>query len=343
MALSSVDLAPLQIPSPQSLADALPLKQEEALFIERSRGAIDKILRGEDKRLLAIVGPCSIHDVNAAYEYAMRLASLSRKVSGRIFIVMRTYFEKARTADGWKGLLYDPHLDSSNDMGYGLTLTREFLTSLAALKLPAASEILGLTTFPYFVDLLSWGCIGARTASSQPHREIASSFAFPVGFKNGVDGNLHPAVYGILSARKPHSFMGIDREGRLAQIVSEGNPACHLVLRGGEKKPNYDAGSIDGALRLLDSAGLSHSLIVDCSHGNCQKDPLRQAEVFENVCEQRLENGRIAGLMVESFLEHGHDSLGNSARGLSITDPCLGWEMTERLLEKAVEKIEKIS
>lgn len=335
VAISSYDLNLAEFPTPGTLTSEIPLRAEEQNFIAQSRKSIEKILLGEDRRLLLIVGPCSIHDVEAAFDYATRLEKLSRKVSDSLFIVMRTYFEKARTGYDWKGLLYDPHIDGSGDMALGLKMTRKFLKSLATLRLPSASEILGPSIFPYFSDLLSWGCIGARTSSSQPHREIASSLPFPIGFKNSVDGNLTSAVLGIHSARAPHTFLMTDGEGKISPITSEGNRYSHLVLRGSERGPNHHKETLSHAINLLKQYRISSGVIVDCSHDNCRKDPLKQIEVFNSVLQSSREIPGIAGLMLESFIEEGSDPGQRTKKyGLSITDPCLSWEMTEELIEK---------
>lgn len=338
-ALGSTLLSPSTpgyLPSPRELSLSVALPTHSHDFIMRSRKTVERILMGEERRTLLIVGPCSIHNVDAAYEYAVRLAQLAKQVRSTCFIIMRTYFEKARTALGWKGLIYDPHLDGSSDIALGVRLAREFLVALAELELPAGAEVLELSAYRYFSDLLSWGCIGARTVSSQPHRAIASHLPFPIGFKNTTDGNLYPALSAIVAAQSPHALLDIDMDGRLSQQTSVGNPLGHLVLRGGESHPNYDKPSLDFSKRLLMKYGIASRLIVDCSHDNCRKEPKKQIPIAREVMGHIAEGNRtIAGLMLESYLEEGSQPLIAPIKsGCSITDPCLGWQETQELIQE---------
>ena len=299
-----------------------------------------RILRGEDSRLLVIVGPCSIHDTTSALDYAKRLASLSKEVEDRLFIVMRVYFEKPRTTTGWKGLINDPHLNDSGDMAHGIEVARQLLIDVAGLGLPAATEVLDPIIPQYIADLISWSAIGARTTESQTHREMASGLSMPVGFKNGTDGSVQTAVDAMRSSRGGHSFLGIDQEGMTSIIKTEGNPEGHLVLRGGRDGVNYHPHQTADAAAKLKSAGVSSAIIIDCSHANSGKDPARQPEVWKSILEQRAA-GRsdIVGAMLESNIESGSQSLESDPSklryGVSITDACLDWETTAELLRES--------
>lgn len=302
--------------------------------VSTARAEIAAILQRKDPRLMLIVGPCSIHNTLAAKEYAERLKKLSTEVQDVFLIAMRTYFEKPRTTLGWKGLLYDPFLDGSNDMQEGIRLAREFLTWLSELGLPAAAEFLEPLSSFYLADCISWGSIGARTCQSPIHRQLASSLPMPIGFKNRSDGNVDIAIQACVTAKEPHGFLGIDPDGRACQIAGSGNPLAHLVLRGGETRPNFDAASIEKAARALGQEGVCDSIIVDCSHGNAQKNYQQQQKVFSYLIEQIAHRtSPLCGIMLESFLLAGT----GSGFGQSITDPCLDWETTEMLILQAAE------
>ncbi len=330
--------------SPRELMMRLPSSPRTRDTVLAARRQIQQILDGKDPRPMAIVGPCSIHDTKAGLEYASRLAQLARRIQDRIFLVMRVYFEKPRTSIGWKGLIHDPHLNGSFDMATGLRIAREFLLQVNDMGLPAATEFVDTSTPQYIADLVSWAAIGARTAESQTHRQMASGLSMPVGFKNGTGGTIQLAVDAIVAAQYPHSFLGIDYEGRNSQVVTKGNPWGHLVLRGGARGPNYDAQSVAYAIDLLKKAGVRPNLIIDCSHGNSGKDHTKQPVVFRDVMQQRLAgNKHIVGIMLESHLFPGNQKLeGDPSKlkyGVSITDACIGWEETEALLTWAFQEL----
>lgn len=297
------------------------------------------ILRGEDKRLLVVAGPCSIHDPEAAMEYARRLARLAEETSDRYFVVMRVYFEKPRTTVGWKGLINDPKLDDSCDLAHGIALARQILVEIAGLGLPVATEFLDPIIPQYIGDMVSWAAIGARTTESQTHRELASGLSMPVGFKNGTDGGIQVAIDAMKSSRAPHSFLGIDQDGSTSIVKTHGNPDSHLVLRGGRTGVNYHPEQVDAACDSLRKAGLSPALMVDCSHANSGKDPLRQPDVWKSILEQRAAGrSEIIGAMLESNIHLGAQPLEDDPSklkyGISITDACMSWEMTEELLRR---------
>lgn len=334
-----------RLATPVQLKQHLPLSSALSAQVEQHRQAVKAILDGHDPRLLVIVGPCSLHDPRSALEYAERLAELSRRVDDQLLLVMRAYVEKPRTTVGWKGLAYDPHLDGSDDMHAGLQISRELMLGMLARGLPVATELLQPMAAGYFDDLLSWAAIGARTTESQIHREMVSGLGLPVGFKNGTDGGVGIACDAIRSASHPHRHFGLDAQGHPAIVETLGNPDTHLVLRGGHKGPNYDAMSLAQARQGLNKAGIAPRLIVDCSHANSGKDPLRQPAVFDDVLQQRLGGDRsIVGVMLESHLFEGCQALGKGALeyGVSITDGCLGWGATERLLEDAAQAARKV-
>lgn len=330
-----------RLPSARELKQQLPLSSGLAARIEDHRRAVRAILTGEDSRLLVIVGPCSIHDPQSALEYASRLADLGAQVSDQLLIVMRAYVEKPRTTVGWKGLAYDPHLDGSDDMAAGLTLSRRLMLDMVELGLPVATELLQPMAAGYFDDLLSWVAIGARTTESQIHREMASGLPMAVGFKNGTDGSVGVASDAIRSAAHGHRHFGIDSHGHPAVIETRGNPDTHVVLRGGHAGPNYDRQSVAQVRTALARDRLEARIMVDCSHANSGKNPLRQPEVFNDVLQQRLDgDGSLIGMMLESHLFEGCQPLSQSLRyGVSVTDGCLGWEATERLLCDAVDRL----
>lgn len=332
------------LPSYQELKSCFPLSLHQQSFIERSRSTIRQILDGQDPRLLMIVGPCSIHDTIAAKEFASQLKRLSLELSTHFFFVMRAYCEKARTSLGWKGLLYDPFLDGSNNLKVGLCRTRQFLLELADLEVPAATEFLDPLTAGYYEDLISWGSIGARTTSSQVHRQFASNLQMPVGIKNGTDGDLLSVVHSTLAVSHPHTYMSLSNTGQLIMTHSEGNPDTHVVLRGGRSGPNYDSQSIYEVLSHLRHAHLPQRLLIDCSHQNSGKRHDRQPAVLQTLLHYFKEGQRsIRGCLLESFLLAGHQPLINPKDlqyGLSITDACLSWETTEHLLRWAASYLE---
>ncbi len=319
--------------APKKLKEELPLGDELTEKVLSDRQTVRDILYREDDRLLIVIGPCSIHDPAAALDYAKRLAALSEQVKDKYFIVMRVYFEKPRTTIGWKGFINDPHLDGSTDMEYGLRTARKLLLDIANLGLPIATEFLDPIVPQYTADLVSWSAIGARTTESQTHREMSSGLSMPVGFKNATDGNIEIAINAIESASNPHSFLGIDQDGHTAVVKTTGNPNTHLVLRGG-KGPNFQYPEVTYAACKLEEAGLKPSLMVDCSHANANKVARNQVKVWESIQQQRAkENCPITGVMVESFIREGNQKIsGNLEYGLSITDQCIDWETTEKML-----------
>ena len=329
----------LPLPSPSAMRERLPVDAQLAAQIQAHRQTVRDILNGEDDRLLVITGPCSLHDPKSALEYGHRLSELSRQLDDRIFLVMRAYVEKPRTTVGWKGLLYDPHLDGSNDIGTGLNVSRHLLLDLARQGLPLATELLHPMAADYLGDLLSWSAIGARTTESQIHREMVSGLPMPVGFKNGTDGSIDVASDAMGAAEHPHTHLGIDDNGHSALLQTAGNPDTHLVLRGGRGGPNYHAEQIQAAREQLAQAGLNPRLMVDCSHANSGKDPRRQPLVARDLIQQRRDGERaIAGVMLESHLHDGSQPLAHPLRyGVSITDACLGWGQTEDLIGELIE------
>jgi 3-deoxy-7-phosphoheptulonate synthase len=326
---------------PRGLKAELPMNEAAAATVTQGRETIRRILGQEDRRLLVVVGPCSIHHVPAALEYAGKLAALRREVRERMEIVMRVYFEKPRTTTGWKGLINDPHLDNTHDIEAGLKQARRLLLEIAALGLPAATEFLDPIVPQYIDDLVTWAAIGARTTESQTHREMASGLSMPVGFKNWTDGRCQTAIDAMRAAMRPHSFIGIDQDGVTSIVRTTGNPTGHIVLRGGRGRSNYDADSIRDTEAKLAEAGLARVLMVDCSHANSGKLPARQEAAWRSVIQQRLGGTRsLIGLMLESFLHEGNQPFpvpdpASLRYGVSITDACLGWEATERLLRWA--------
>ncbi|KAE9643033.1 3-deoxy-7-phosphoheptulonate synthase [Pseudomonas sp. PB106] len=343
--LSNLDCAnealTLRLPSSLQLKQQLPLTAALSQQVAAHRQAVRAILNGEDSRLLVIVGPCSIHDPQSALEYAGKLARLAAEVSDSMLLVMRAYVEKPRTTIGWKGLAYDPHLDGSDDMAGGLTLSRELMLEMIRLGLPVATELLQPMAAGYFDDLLSWVAIGARTTESQIHREMASGLGMPVGFKNGTDGGVAVAVDAMRSAAHPHRHFGVDSQGHPAMIQTAGNADTHVVLRGGHQGPNHDRTSVDRITAELNRLKIPGRIMVDCSHANSGKDPLRQPGVFNEVLEQRLQGDRsLIGMMIESHLFEGCQPLSKSLRyGVSVTDGCLGFSATEQLLLEAAQRL----
>ena len=333
-----------QLPPPADLAAALPITDRAQSTVLRGRREIQAILRGDDSRFLVITGPCSIHDEDAALEYARRLTELGRRYENQILVVMRVYFEKPRTTVGWKGLLYDPHLNDTFDIAAGLEKGRKLLLDVAEMGMPAATEFLDPIVPQYLADLVSWVAIGARTTESQTHRQMASGLSMPVGFKNGTDGNTKIAVDAMVSARARHGFLGIDRSGRTSIIHTAGNAYGHLVLRGANGGPNFDSASVASAQRQLQDGGVPSQLLVDCSHGNCNKDYTKMRVAFESVVDQRVRgNAGVIGAMLESNINPGNqkidDGLSKLDYGVSITDPCIGWDETQELLGWAYARL----
>jgi 3-deoxy-7-phosphoheptulonate synthase len=330
------------IPTPHELRDLFPASAHAAATVAQGRETVKRILRRDDDRFLVVVGPCSIHDTDAALEYATRLAALAPSLSDRLFIVVRAYFEKPRTTVGWRGLINDPYLDGTFDMAEGLRRARALLARIADMGLPTATELLDTATPDYYADLVSLAAIGARTTESQPHRALASGIGMAVGFKNGTDGGVQIALDAMLSARSQHSYLGFDDDGRCCVIRTPGNPDGALVLRGaGKSSPNFDRVSVARAVAQLARADLAPALIVDASHANSGYDPTRQIFVAERVAAQRAEGERaIRGVMIESHLFTGKQSLGKEMKyGVSVTDGCLGWDETEGLLRRLHERI----
>ena len=326
--------------SPDELKQVFPLSEKSAEFVTRSRTEIQDILWNRDPRLMAVVGPCSIHDPEAAIDYARRLAKLAKEIDDQILIVMRVYFEKPRTTVGWKGLINDPDLNNSHQISKGLGVARRLLCKINELGLPVATEMLDPITPQYMADLLSWGAIGARTTESQVHREMASGLSFPVGFKNGTDGSLQIALDAMQSALHSHSFLGISREGRAAIVTTTGNQDVHIVLRGGNGGPNYSPADIADTAERLEKVGLQTGIMVDCSHANSNKNHEKQVEVLKDVLEQ-IKNGsnKLTSVMIESNIEAGNqpmcDDPADLKYGVSITDKCVDWETTETMLRNA--------
>ncbi|NNN45177.1 MULTISPECIES: 3-deoxy-7-phosphoheptulonate synthase [unclassified Vibrio] len=331
------------MPTPAELSQAHPITDDIADRIARSRQQIEQILTGKDDRLLVIIGPCSVHDTQAALDYAFRLSQIQKKYDNELFIVMRTYFEKPRTVVGWKGLITDPNLDGSYALEDGLNKARQLLLEINKLGLATATEFLDMITGQYIADLISWGAIGARTTESQIHREMASALSCPVGFKNGTNGNIKIAIDAIRASQASHYFYSPDKNGRMTVYRTSGNPFGHIILRGGETGPNFDQASVAHACAQLAQFQLPQRLVVDFSHANCQKQHRKQLEVAEVICQQ-LESGstKIAGIMAESFIVEGNQSMGdlnNLTYGQSITDPCLSWEDTNLMIARLAKAV----
>ncbi len=327
--------------TPAELIAEFPCGEQMSATVTQARQAIHALLHGRDDRLAVVIGPCSIHDPDAAMEYAQRLRPLRDTLGDALEIVMRVYFEKPRTTIGWKGLINDPDLDGSFNINKGLRLARKLLCDINALGLPAGCEYLDTTTPQYLSDLVAWGAIGARTTESQVHREMASGLSCPVGFKNGTDGNVKIAVDAVHAASHPHHFLAVTKDGRSAVAATTGNPDGHIILRGG-KTPNYDAESVDAACAMLEGAGLRPCVMIDASHANSGKKPENQPKVVDAIAAQ-IEGGdtRIVGVMVESHLVAGRQDLGKGplTYGQSITDGCIGWETSVEVLERLAEAV----
>lgn len=332
------------LPTPAEIQQLLPASEASLKTVLGGRQAIQDILDGKDSRLFVVIGPCSIHDPKAAMEYAERLKSLSEKVGETLLLVMRVYFEKPRTTVGWKGLINDPRMDDSFKIEEGLKLARKILLDVTAMGLPTATEALDPISPQYLSELISWSAIGARTTESQTHREMASGLSTPVGFKNGTDGNIQVAVNAMQSALKPHHFLGIDSNGKISVFMTRGNAYSHVVLRGADSGPNYDPESIARCEKVLEKNGLRKKIMVDCSHGNSNKDHKNQSKVFANCIDQVIAgNTTICGMMVESNLFEGNQKipadLSQLKYGVSVTDQCIDWETTETLILQANERL----
>ncbi|OEF05142.1 3-deoxy-7-phosphoheptulonate synthase [Vibrio genomosp. F10] len=333
------------MPTPAELGSAHPITEDVASKIAHSRRQIENILTGQDDRLLVIVGPCSVHDTEAALDYAEKLANIQQQYSNELFIVMRTYFEKPRTVVGWKGLITDPNLDGSYALEAGLNKARKLLLDINKLGLATATEFLDMITGQYIADLISWGAIGARTTESQIHREMASALSCPVGFKNGTNGNVKIAIDAIRASSASHYFYSPDKNGRMTVYRTSGNPFGHVILRGGDQGPNFDAQSVENACEQLDEFSLPTRLVVDFSHANCEKQHRKQLDVAKDICAQ-IQSGknRIAGIMAESFIIEGNQpmkDLNNLTYGQSITDPCISWNDTETMLDMLASAVKK--
>ena len=338
--ISNTNITELRpLPAPGELLADLPQTEAQAKLVHHSREAIRRILGGDDPRLLAIVGPCSIHDIVAGRDYGRRLAALARELDDRMLVVMRVYFEKPRTSTGWPGLILDPFLDGSGDIARGLRLARQFLRTALDLGVPTATEFLDPISPQYIADLVCWAAIGARTSESQAHRQLASGLSMPVGFKNGTDGNVQHAIHAIQAAARPHTFFGLTAAGQGAAVHSSGNPDCHVVLRGGSDGPNYSASHVAAIKARLERAGLPQTIVIDCSHDNSGRRPERQPEILREVVGQIAAGNRaIVGMMLESNLVGGKQPWPAPARklryGVSITDGCLEWAVTEECLRE---------
>jgi 3-deoxy-7-phosphoheptulonate synthase len=333
-----------ELVAPESLINDIPLTDAVARTVAATRQGIAGILAGEDDRLLVVVGPCSIHDPDAAREYARGLRETAEALADDLLVVMRVYFEKPRTTVGWKGLINDPDLDNSFQINKGLHLARQLLADLAEMGLPAGTEYLDLISPQYVADLVSWGAIGARTTESQTHRELASGLSCPVGFKNATDGDIQVAIDAISSASQPHHFLSVTKQGHSAIFQTAGNADCHVILRGG-KHPNYDMFSVDDASEMLSRAGLPARIMIDASHANSRKIPARQIDVARDVATQVARGSRaIFGLMLESFLVEGRQNVVAGqplTYGKSITDPCIAWNATEGLLRELATAVQE--
>jgi len=327
----------VRLSTPRAIKAQLPMTEPANATVVRGRESIKAILQQRDPRLLVVVGPCSIHDVKGALEYAGKLNALRTDLADQMELIMRVYFEKPRTTIGWKGLINDPHLNNTHDIEDGLKKARRLLLEITGMGLPAATEFLDPIIPQYIADLITWAAVGARTTESQTHREMASGLSMPVGFKNGTDGSLQIAIDAMSAAMRPHSFLGIDQDGITSIVRTTGNPVGHVVLRGGRLRTNYDAESIREAETTLAKASLPPVLMVDCSHANSAKQHARQEDVWRSVIEQRVAGTRsLSGVMVESYLDEGSQPFpkdpGELRYGVSITDACLGWDVTERML-----------
>lgn len=331
--------------SPADLKSEFPISIKSSETVFTSRKIINEILTGRDQRILAILGPCSIHNYESALDYAQRLLRLKKLYEEKIFIVMRVYFEKPRTTIGWRGLIIDPDLNGSYNINEGLRKARKILLEITDLGLPTASEMLDPIIPQFLSDLISWASVGARTTESQTHRNMASGLSMPVGFKNGTDGNIQTAIDAMHSANHPHSFLGIDEGGRICILHTSGNPSVHLILRGGRQGPNYYEEFVEDAEETMEKTGLNPSLIIDCSHANSSKKPQKQLRVLNSIMDQRRRHPNIKGFMLESNIQEGKQSIPEDISkleyGMSITDGCVGWEATEEMLRFVWDEMSK--
>lgn len=328
------------LPTPEALLKAIPRTEAQETLLLKSREEINRIIFGDDKRLLVVVGPCSIHDIKAGREYAERLAKLAEEVKDSMLLVMRVYFEKPRTTVGWKGLIMDPDLDNSYNIPRGLEMARHFLRDVIDLGLPTATELLDPITPQYIADLISWSAIGARTTESQTHRQMASGLSMPLGFKNGTQGSTQVAFNAIKAASKEQTFLGITKDGQASAVTTRGNPNCHIVLRGGDQGPNFDKEFVEKTGKALSDNDLIPAVMIDCSHENSAKKPELQPDVFREVINQfQTPESPVIGAMIESNLYNGKQKLGDSKEdlkyGISITDGCIDWDTTENLIRQA--------
>jgi 3-deoxy-7-phosphoheptulonate synthase len=332
-----------EVVAPNTVHDECPITEAGSKTVYEAREAIHNILHGSDDRLLVITGPCSVHDTDAALEYARQLKAVAEELKDDLVVVMRVYFEKPRTTVGWKGLINDPNLDGSFEINEGLRIARKLLVDLTDMGVPTGTEFLDLISPQYVADLVSWGAIGARTTESQVHRELASGLSCPVGFKNGTDGGLQIAIDAIRSASQPHHFLSLTKEGRSAIFSTAGNEDCHIILRGG-RKPNYDSDSVNEASQKLEGAGIAANIMIDCSHANSQKQPEKQVNVAEDVADQvAVGDKRIVGVMLESHLVAGRQDVQGDrdslTYGQSITDACISWEQTQPVMYELAEAV----
>jgi len=334
----------IPLPAPALMLHEIRRSDAQEEFVAEARRQIREILRRTDPRFLLIVGPCSIHDIRAGLEYAGRLRGLIDRVREKVVLVMRCYFEKPRTSLGWKGLIMDPHLDGSDDLPEGLRIARRFLRDVIEMGVPTATELLDPITPQYVADLICWSAIGARTTESQTHRQMASGLSMPLGFKNSTHGAIAPAIHAIEAARHPQTFLGISGDGVASAVSTTGNPDCHVVLRGGDRGPNFSSEHVRGTQQRLEEAGLDPAIVIDCSHGNSGKDPNRQPDVLRDVVAQRISGTpSIVGAMLESNLSGGSRPFpartGTLVYGQSITDACIDWQTTQRLVLEVAERL----
>ena len=339
--------APEILITPAELKREIPLTEKARQTVAEGRQVIENILSGKDHRVLVVVGPCSIHDLDAAKEYALRLKKLAEKVSDSLYIVMRVYFEKPRTTVGWKGLINDPYMNDSFKITDGLHIGRKLLRDILEIGLPTATEALDPISPQYMQDLIAWSAIGARTTESQTHREMASGLSSSIGFKNGTDGGLTVAINALQSVANPHRFLGINSDGKVSIVTTRGNPNAHVVLRGGNGKPNYDSVSVSICEQELEAANIKPNIMVDCSHANSNKDHNLQPLVLDNVSNQILDgNTSIIGVMLESHINSGNQKLSSNPEdmkyGVSVTDACIDWETTESSLVEMAEKLREV-
>ncbi|MDY0189548.1 MAG: 3-deoxy-7-phosphoheptulonate synthase [Desulfuromonas sp.] len=336
----------IEVIAPAELKQVFPLSKDSADFVTKARNQIQDVIHNRDSRLMVVVGPCSIHNQAEALDYAMRLSQLSKELSDQLVLVMRVYFEKPRTTVGWKGLINDPDLNNTHLISKGLGIARQLFCAITELELPIATEMLDTITPQYFADLISWGAIGARTTESQPHREMSSGLSFSVGFKNSTDGNLQIAMDAMSAAQHEHSFLGLSRQGKISIVKTCGNPNAHIVLRGGSNGPNYQAEAIAQTTQQLHERKLCPAIMVDCSHANSNKDHNRQEAVINDVLQQIAAGDKnINALMIESNLEAGNQKVVCGQRlkyGVSITDKCIDWDTTERLLRMTHAKLSQM-